>query len=331
MRAKNILISGLLLLSVAVLSCKKEEETTFRYLTGLPTFSLPTYVTMGETFTVTPAAVTNPDGGGYGYYWRRSWIDGKDTTKTIDGSGDGTFTFSTPDEIGEYTVTCVVFADGFSTSSSSATIYVIDTELETTVTGTGILPRDDHFTDPRDGKVYYTTSVGGNVWMRNNLGYSGSGESFKSSTAMDFLFGRFYTWNEACKACPDGWHLPSEADWTALAAAAAPDGSFTEGETFSEAAGALMANAKFLDDTMWEFWPQVKITNATRLAVLPVGYATSGSQVKFTGLNDYAVLWTGDSRDGKGLYRYIYVLKNDIFSGDGDPDSFRASVRCVKD
>lgn len=70
-----------------------------------------------------------------------------------------------------------------------------------------------------------------------------------------------------------------------------------------------MANAKFLGTRMWEYWPQVKITNKTGFSALPVGYATdSGKSPKFTGINNYAVFWTSDSESEEtGLCRYIYV------------------------
>jgi uncharacterized protein (TIGR02145 family) len=29
-------------------------------------------------------------------------------------------------------------------------------------------------------------------------------------------YGRLYNWNEAMKACPAGWHLPSDAEWDTL-------------------------------------------------------------------------------------------------------------------
>jgi len=29
-------------------------------------------------------------------------------------------------------------------------------------------------------------------------------------------YGRLYDWDAAKKACPSGWHLPSDAEWTAL-------------------------------------------------------------------------------------------------------------------
>jgi len=29
-------------------------------------------------------------------------------------------------------------------------------------------------------------------------------------------YGRLYTWEAAMKACPKGWHLPSDAEWTEL-------------------------------------------------------------------------------------------------------------------
>ena len=29
-------------------------------------------------------------------------------------------------------------------------------------------------------------------------------------------YGRLYTWEAAKKACPKGWHLPSDAEWKIL-------------------------------------------------------------------------------------------------------------------
>ena len=94
-----------------------------------------------------------------------------------------------------------------------------------------------------------------------------------------------------------------------------------------------MVDARFLGTRMWEYWPQVKITNKSGFSVLPVGYANdSGSSPKFTGLNSYAMLWTStsDSED-YGFCRYIYVKQNDVLVGARDKKSFRASVRCIKD
>ncbi len=331
MKHRNAIVPVIVLLCMLAAGCKKkDDETTFRYLTGLPSFTVPQYATMNQTFTATPAKVTNPDGGGYGYYWKTSWENKNDTTKTVDSTSDGSYTFTTPGEIGEYTVTCVVFADGFSTSSSRSTIYVIDTELGTTITDDGIAPADPRMTDPRDGKVYYTTTVGGQTWMRQNLGYDGSGIPYLASTAMDHLFGRFYTWEEAGTACPAGWHLPSDAEWKELAQTLS-GATFTEGKTYTDVAGKIMANAKFLGNRMWEYWPQVDITNESGLSALPVGYCVESGSTRFVGLNSYAAFWTADGHDGMGLYRYLYVDKNDLFAGLGDNDSFRATVRCVKD
>ena len=88
----------------------------------------------------------------------------------------------------------------------------------------------------------------------------------------------------------------------------------------------------FNDNKMWTFWPDVKINNSTKFSAIPVGYAIDQEGiVKYIGVNQYASFWTSDSQDGTATYRYIYVSKNDVFSGRGDKESFRASVRCVKD
>ena len=167
--------------------------------------------------------------------------------------------------------------------------------------------------------------------MQNNLYYSGSGVSYLYSPAVDPLFGRLYTWEEAVKACPEGWHLPSEAEFAVLAGVQ-EDLPAMRGQTINDVAGSLMANAYFLGDKLWTFWPAVNITNKTKFSALPIGYAMDRDGLQtYNGQKNYAVFWTSDEEGDEGLYRYIYVDKNSLFSSKGDKKSFRASVRCVKD
>ena len=80
-------------------------------------------------------------------------------------------------------------------------------------------------TDPRDGMVYKTTTIGGQVWMAENLNYFDI-EGAPSSIKNDWCYwdkpencesaGRLYTWKVAQRICPEGWHLPTNEDWTAL-------------------------------------------------------------------------------------------------------------------
>ena len=90
------------------------------------------------------------------------------------------------------------------------------------------------FTDERDGKTYQTVVVNGKTWMNQNLAYLLEDESgftcehpligVKVDCEKEFYidssycngsmakacknYGRFYTWEQAKKACPAGFHLP---------------------------------------------------------------------------------------------------------------------------
>jgi len=80
------------------------------------------------------------------------------------------------------------------------------------------------FCDKRDGKKYVYVQIGEQIWMAENLNFAVCGS--KCGGADDFLkdtntdncdkFGRLYDWFTALSVCPNGWHLPSDAEWTAL-------------------------------------------------------------------------------------------------------------------
>lgn len=108
------------------------------------------------------------------------------------------------------------------------------------------------FTDPRDGQVYetvtyriadslqmitdhdeYSTYLNGEVrtveislsdmprsmtWMTRNLNFSMDSSKCKYEADSNCeMYGRLYTWKAANRACPTGWHLPSDAEWYVLA------------------------------------------------------------------------------------------------------------------
>ena len=78
-------------------------------------------------------------------------------------------------------------------------------------------------TDARDGIKYKTVNLkitleGGifveRNWMTENLRFkSTSSKCYRDEPAYCFKFGRLYTYQDAMKSCPSGWHLSNTKEW----------------------------------------------------------------------------------------------------------------------
>lgn len=79
------------------------------------------------------------------------------------------------------------------------------------------------FEDPRDHHIYRTGTIVGETWLADDLVYGAevppcdtsahNSECDLTSSWYEPPEGKKYTWNEAQKACPDGWRMPSIRDF----------------------------------------------------------------------------------------------------------------------
>jgi len=92
------------------------------------------------------------------------------------------------------------------------------------------------FTDKRDGKSYKKVTIGSKTWMVENLNFAAEGSKcYENDAGNCEKYGRLYNWATALKACPAGFHLPTDGEWTALTDAVG--GESTAGRRLKSAAG----------------------------------------------------------------------------------------------
>jgi uncharacterized protein (TIGR02145 family) len=205
--------------------------------------------------------------------------------------------------------------------------------------------------DTRDNHDYKWVRIGNQVWMAENLAYVpavspptvgsdtesyyyvydyyGSSVSEAKATYNYAVYGILYNWTAAVNgatssntnpsgvqgACPSGWHLPSDAEWTELA-------NYLGG--FGAAGGKL----KEVSYTHW-FNPNTSATNESGFTALPGGYrfehgsfcclGGNGGWWSSTNYGTTSSWWIGLS------YSYEWVDRNYYFNSGG------YSIRCISD
>lgn len=76
----------------------------------------------------------------------------------------------------------------------------------------------DILIDERDGNIYLVIQYNDQWWMCQNLKFdAGEGSScYDGDETNCMLKGRWYNFEAAQRACPEGYHLPGDEDWKAL-------------------------------------------------------------------------------------------------------------------
>lgn len=306
------------LLAILSVSCKKDEDSSSsssKSMTGtMNVTSIPSYCNPGDVFELEVSGLAPAsDETDESISVRYSFTVGSEKADTVSSK-----LVTIPDTLGAFTISVKAFADGY---------YTRTTNLKTIVVGPRSLssrlrlPSSASFVDERDGRKYYTTTIGSLEWMSSNLAYYEKDEAytlgrpFESEEATEDIFGGFYSWEDAKQACPDGWRLPTVGEWDAIGGDA----------------GALMFDGTYNESTLWEFWPAVKITNSLMFYAEPFGYATIvDGEYSFKGFNDYAFYWADDN--GSPACRYIYVDNPEVqVWAQPSATDFAVQLRCVKE
>jgi uncharacterized protein (TIGR02145 family) len=195
---------------------------------------------------------------------------------------------------------------------------------------------DNSFTDPRDGNVYKTVTIGNQVWMAENLkylpsvvgpgmgsitipcyyvyGYDGTNISDAKATANYNTYGVLYNWVAVQEACPAGWHLPSDAEWTQLT---------------DYLGGAGVASGK-LKETGTAHWlsPNTGATNEVNFTALPGG-GRYGIAFYYIGGN--GCWWSSTDNGTDEVWSRLLYFDYGGVGREANSKWNAFSIRCLKD
>ncbi|MCI5599736.1 MAG: fibrobacter succinogenes major paralogous domain-containing protein [Hallerella porci] len=170
-------------------------------------------------------------------------------------------------------------------------------------------------TDKRDGKVYKTVKIGVQTWMAENLNYAGNGVCYENEHNNCGKWGRLYTWHEALNACPEGWHLPSEAEWKILIDAVGGE---------DKAGLALKAKNGWKEG-------EGKSGNGTEafgFSALPAGGSYDRGRYYYAG--EYAYFWSSTEHNSRIAY-FMYLYYDYVYAGLASRNKgYAFSIRCLE-
>ena len=183
-----------------------------------------------------------------------------------------------------------------------------------------------------EGNVYKVVQIGNQCWMAENLrstmdknGHSISSYCDPDNKSVNVAkFGRLYMWNT--DLCPQGWHLPSDAEWFTLY----PYDTLDVIGYFGNSAAQLVSGADWIGKgelgrpNNYDYEER----NITGFSALPAGL--SGSGVFFSGFGADAYFWSSTTATGSPLIRRITNVRDGVSREKGNASVYLCSVRCLR-
>ncbi len=218
-----------------------------------------------------------------------------------------------------------------------------------------------------DGNVYETVSIGNQCWTKQNLKVSmyndgtlipdetnsssnpwaptsGARTENKepwpgpSTSVSGYVgtLGYLYNWyavNDSRKLCPNGWHVPTDAEWTTMIQALNPsqvvNGTIMgiQSTTVGNALKSDVTNTSIGSGLGWN--PGSTGTNTSGFSALPGGYRTGNGF--FNNIRIDAIFWSAtEDVNIDALVRSISNNVGNVYRNT-NPKSTGNSVRCLRD
>jgi uncharacterized protein (TIGR02145 family) len=169
------------------------------------------------------------------------------------------------------------------------------------------------FTDRRDYQVYKKVKLGGKWWMAKNLNYPAKNSvCYEDKQTNCTEYGRLYDWETALIACPMGWHLPSDDEWTELAK------FVIIGKT---------TGTKLKSTSGWN--NNGNGTDDYGFSALPGGYYSANKE-SFIRSGEYGSWFSATESDAYNAWNYVMTYDEESLFRDKYGKKFFCSVRCVE-
>lgn len=306
--------------------CKKEDENKISTLTTAEVTEIT------QTSALSGGNITD-DGGApvtaRGVCWSTNQNPTIDDNKTEDGDGIGNFTSTISDLVPGTTYYVRAYATnsggtGYGNAVSFITLEGV-TDIDGNVYSTVVIGDQEWFVENLKTTRYNNGTAISNV--TNNGSWVSSGTPaycwYNNDIDNKPTYGALYNWFAVDNGnlCPTGWHVPTDAEWTALI-------EYAGGESV---AGGKLKSTRTTPDAhpRWES-PNAGATDEYGFSALPGGFRTS-SDGSFDLMGQYGLWWSSTEYGSANAWRvFMYYDFENIFR-HYELKTVGFSVRCIKD
>ena len=214
-----------------------------------------------------------------------------------------------------------------------------------------------------DGNTYNTVKIGNQCWMKENLRatHYTNGESIPlgynlSSTACRYYpnndgnnvsaYGYLYNWQAVMHGtnsstanpsgvqgiCPDGWHVPSDSEWTQLTNYVSSQASYVCNNDNTHIAKSLASSMGWNSSSATcAVGNNPSSNNATGFSALPAGHiGISNSGVSYFGYNASVTFWSATGGNINAFTRHFDYYIANVQKPEYNRN-YGLSVRCLRD